>query len=285
MCDDLTAEADSGGHTDNQPMPVQLPLLLALRDRVQAEFGFAEPVRIGAAGGICTPGAAAAAFALGAAYVVTGTVNQACVESGTSAMVKRLLADAGAADVGMAPASDMFEAGVEVQVLKRGTLFPMRGQQLLQLYRAHDRLEAIEPSVREKLEKQVFRMSVDQVWAECERFFAERDPKQLERAAKEPKHKMALVFRWYLGLSSHWAIQGDESRKLDTQIWCGPGIGAFNDWTRGTFLADPEQRRVVPVAANLLVGAAAITRGTQLLQQGVDAGPESRSWRPVPLEA
>jgi trans-AT polyketide synthase, acyltransferase and oxidoreductase domains len=36
MADDLTAEADSGGHTDRRPLPVLLPLILALRDRVQA---------------------------------------------------------------------------------------------------------------------------------------------------------------------------------------------------------------------------------------------------------
>lgn len=283
MADDLTAEADSGGHTDNQPLPVLLPLLLTLRDRICAEQRYAAPVRVGAAGGISTPGAAAAAFALGAAYVLTGTVNQACIESGTSPMVKELLATAGTADVGMAPASDMFEAGVEVQVLKRGTLFAMRGKQLYGLYRQHESLEQIPDEVRSKLEKTVFKMPIDEVWASCESFFAERDPKQLERAAKEPKHKMALVFRWYLGLSSHWAIRGDADRKLDAQIWCGPAIGAFNQWTADTFLAEPENRRAVPVAANILAGAAAITRSNHLLVQGIDAGPESRAWRPRPL--
>ncbi|MCB9673947.1 MAG: PfaD family polyunsaturated fatty acid/polyketide biosynthesis protein [Alphaproteobacteria bacterium] len=284
MADDLSAEADSGGHTDNRPMPVLLPLILALRDRVCAEEGYARPVRVGVGGGICTPASTAAAFALGAAYVLTGTVNQACVESGTSPMVKAMLADAGAADVGMAPASDMFEAGVEVQVLKRGTLFAMRGAQLYELYRRHASLDEIDADTLAKLEKSVFRKPVAEVWAGCEQFFAERDPTQLDRAATDPKHKMALVFRWYLGLSSHWAIGGDESRKLDTQIWCGPGIGAFNAWTRGTFLADPAERRVVTVAANMLAGAAAITRSNALLNQGVDAGPESRTWRPRPLD-
>jgi PfaD family protein len=284
MADDLTAEADSGGHTDNQPLPVLLPLICTLRDRICAEQGYEAPVRVGAAGGICTPGSAAAAFALGAAYVLTGTINQACIESGTSGMVKAMLADAGTADVGMAPASDMFEAGVEVQVLKRGTLFAMRGSQLYRVYRDHDSLDAIEPALRAKLEKTVLRKSIDEVWSGCVDFFSERDPKQLERAKSDPKHKMALVFRWYLGLSSHWAIGGDESRKLDTQIWCGPGIGAFNQWTAGTFLAEPDNRRVVTVAANLMAGAAAIARSTILQNQGIDAGAASRSWTPRPLD-
>src|SRR5690606_35572093 len=111
---------------------------IGLRDRIVAERGYDRPVRVGAAGGIAAPASVAAAFAMGAAYVLTGTVNQACVEAGTSPMVREMLAEAGANDVGMAPASDMFEGGVKVQVLKRGTLFAQRGEKLYALYRDHD---------------------------------------------------------------------------------------------------------------------------------------------------
>ena len=284
MADDLTAEADSGGHTDNRPLSVLLPLLSTLRDRICAEQGYRRPVRVGAAGGIATPEAVAGAFALGAAYVVTGTLNQACVEAGTSAMVKEMLAEAGAADVTMAPASDMFEAGVEVQVLKRGTFFAARGQKLYALYRAHDALEDLPAAERAQLEAKVFGRPVAEVWAECEAYFRARDPRQLERAARDPKHRMALVFRWYLGQSSRWAIGGDEGRRLDAQVWCGPAIGAFNAWTRDTFLAEPSARRVATVGANLLAGAAALTRARGLLQQGVDPGPEAFTWVPRPVE-
>src|SRR5215470_17904076 len=78
MCDDLTAEADSGGHTDNRPAITLLPTLCALRDELQAQFKFVRPPRIGAAGGIATPASAAAGFAMGASYVLTGSINQAC---------------------------------------------------------------------------------------------------------------------------------------------------------------------------------------------------------------
>src|SRR5439155_3313902 len=84
VAQDVTAEADSAGHTDNRPAVTLVPTLLALRDRLQIEHGYAEPPRIGAAGGIATPASAAAAFAMGAAYIVTGSINQACVESGSS---------------------------------------------------------------------------------------------------------------------------------------------------------------------------------------------------------
>ena len=64
MAEDITAEADSGGHTDNRPLVVLLPELLALRDEAAAEHGFGHFPRVGAAGGISTPASTAAAFAM-----------------------------------------------------------------------------------------------------------------------------------------------------------------------------------------------------------------------------
>jgi trans-AT polyketide synthase/acyltransferase/oxidoreductase domain-containing protein len=283
MADDLTCEADSGGHTDNRPLVVLLPLIASLRDRIVAERGYDRTVRVGAAGGLGCPEAVAAAFALGAAYVVTGSVNQACRESGTSDLARAMLADASMADVSMAPASDMFEQGVEVQVLKRGTLFAARGHKLYDAWRRYDAWEQVPDALRADIEAKILRMPFDDVWRGCEVFFAERDPRQLERAAADAKHKMALVFRWYLGLSSRWAITGDEDRKSDTQVWCGPAIGAFNDWTRGTFLADVANRRVVPVAANLMAGGAYVTRVRALRAQGVEVGAVAEKWIPRPI--
>jgi PfaD family protein len=272
MCDDLTAEADSGGHTDNRPAITLLPTLLALRDRLGSR------ARVGLAGGIATPASVAAAFALGASYVVTGSINQACAESGSSAAVRKMLAEAGQADVTMAPAADMFEMGVKVQVLKRGTMFAMRGQKLFELYRAYPNWEAVPAAERVAVEKNLLRAPFEQVWAETAAFFARRDPSQLARAAADPKHKMALVFRWYLGLSSRWANAGHPDRQLDYQVWCGPAMGAFNEWTAGTFLAGPENRTVVLVARNLLYGAAVHLRRQAFRQQGVDLPP---GWWPA----
>ena len=80
---------------------------------------------------------------------------------------------------------------------------------------------------------------------------------------------MALVFRWYLGMSSHWANTGEPSRTVDYQIWCGPAMAAFNDWVRGSFLEQPENRRVATVALNILYGAAVLTRARIASVQGL----------------
>lgn len=274
MADDITVEADSGGHTDNRPLVGMIPAFLALRDQIQEKYHYARPVRIGAAGGIGTPGAALAAFALGAAYVVTGSVNQGCLEAGTSDHVRTLLAQAEMPDVAMAPASDMFEMGVRVQVLKRGTMFPMRAQKLYELYSRYNAWEEIPAAEREKLEKTVFKREFGAIWEDTVKFFMERDPRQVERGNANPKDRMALVFRWYLGLSSRWANSGEKGREMDYQVWCGPAMGAFNNWVKGTYLESPHNRRVVDIARHILRGCAYLTRVRMLESQGATFPPE-----------
>ncbi|MEL7427720.1 MAG: 2-nitropropane dioxygenase, partial [Bacteroidota bacterium] len=51
VADDITVEADSGGHTDNRPMVALLPSIIALRDEIQAQYNYQQPIRVGAAGG------------------------------------------------------------------------------------------------------------------------------------------------------------------------------------------------------------------------------------------
>ncbi|MGH2363808.1 MAG: PfaD family polyunsaturated fatty acid/polyketide biosynthesis protein [Chloroflexota bacterium] len=284
MCDDLTVEADSGGHTDNRPLVALLPSLIDLRDEVQAGQRCDQMVRVGAAGGISTPAAALAALAMGAAYVVTGSVNQSCREAGVSVHAKRLLGQAGMADVMMAPAADMFEMGVRVQLLKRGTLFPMRAQHLYELYQDYDGLEALPEAERQRLENQFFRRSLDEIWLEVQRYFDARDPEQLRLATDNPKRKMALVFRWYLGLSSRWANSGEAGREMDYQIWCGPAIGVFNDWVRGSYLEAVESRSVVDVAGQIMHGAAYLHRIQALQLQGARLPAEALRYRPIPLD-
>ncbi len=284
MADDVTAEADSAGHTDNRPMLALLPSLLALRDELQGKYRFAQPVRVGAAGGIGTPTAALAAFMMGASYVVTGSVNQSCVEAGASLHTKALLGEADMADVSMAPAADMFEMGVRLQVLKRGTLFPMRAQKLYELYTQYDSMEAIPAKEREKLERQIFRSDLEQIWERTAAYFAERDPAQIEKAAAHPKRKMGLVFRWYLGLSSNWSNGGVAGREMDYQIWCGPSMGAFNAWVRNSHLQDVSNRRVADVAKQILTGAAFGYRVQSLAVQGILFPPGCSHYHPRPIE-
>ncbi|MGE4619931.1 MAG: PfaD family polyunsaturated fatty acid/polyketide biosynthesis protein [Planctomycetota bacterium] len=269
LCDDLTAEADSGGHTDNRPMTTLVPAFQRLRQDIARQLPAASSVKIGAAGGLGTPDAIAAAFALGADYVVIGSVHQGCVESGSCDQVRQMLKDVGPADVIMAPASDMFELGVHLQVMRRGTLFGPRAKRLLELYRNYSSIEEIPTTEKSRLEKEIFLMPLEEVWSQTKTFFNEREPAQIEKAISDPHHRMALIFRWYLGKSSDWANSGNPDRQLDYQVWCGPAMGAFNEWTKGTWLEDPSARRIADVSRALMHGAALSTRRENLRRQGV----------------
>src|SRR5690606_34916804 len=46
MAEDVTAEADSGGHTDNRPLVVILPAIQAVRDELHAKHRYAARPRV-----------------------------------------------------------------------------------------------------------------------------------------------------------------------------------------------------------------------------------------------
>ena len=284
MAEDITAEADSGGHTDRRPLVVLLPTLLRLRDQIAEEEQYAREgvvVRVGAAGGIGDPASAHAAFSLGADYVLTGSINQSTVEAGTSELAKVMIASAGMADCTTGPAPDMFELGAHVQVLGQGTMYAQRAGRLYDLYKRCGSLDEIPAADRKKIEKQIFRRSLDEVWADTRSYWEARDPAQVARADRDPRHQMALTFRWYLGMTSRWARVGDADRRRDFQIWCGPSMGLFNDWVHGTALDPLQERRVGRISWALLRGAAVLARVQVAHTLGVRL--PARAWQPAPV--
>lgn len=257
VADDLCVEADSGGHTDRGVALVLLPRMLKLRNELVAAHGYTQKVGLGAAGGIGTPAAAAAAFLMGADFVLTGSINQCTVEAMTSDAVKDLLASIDIQDITCAPAGDMFELGAKVQVVRKGTLFPARANRLYGLYQHHESLDELAPHVRRQLEGKYFGRSIDEVWSETRRYYERVDPKVIDRAERSAKKQMALVFRWYFVHSNRIALAGDPNKRHDYQIHCGPALGAFNEWVAGTEFEDWRRRHVDDIALLLLRGTAA----------------------------
>ena len=253
MADDLTVEADSGGHTDGGVAYALMPAMLRLRDEMRLRHGYPHHVRIGAAGGIGTPEAAAAALVLGADYLVTGSINQCTVESGASDPVKTLLEQINVQDTDYAPAGDMFEAGSRVQVLRRGVFFPARANKLYALYKQHESLDDIDAATRRQLEQRYFKRTFDEV-ADLVRGYRGTD--EATWAAVSPKQRMLLVFKWYFAYSNQLALDGDEENVVDFQVHCGPALGAFNQWVKGTPLQDWRARHVDDLGDRLMTGTA-----------------------------
>ena len=257
VSDDVCVEADSGGHTDGGVALTLLPSMQRLRDEVTRRYRYPKPVRVGAAGGLGTPEALAAVFMLGADFVVTGSINQCTPQAGTSAAVKDLLATLDVSDTGYAPAGDLFELGAKVQVVRKGTLFATRATRLYQLYRQHGSLDEIDPTVRRTIEKDWFGgRTFDDIWAETQAYLLEHHPDELARALRDPRRRMAMVFRWYFRWSTEAALRGDPAERVNYQIHCGPAMGAFNRWVAGTDLADWRRRDVAVIAERLMVATA-----------------------------
>lgn len=244
LADDLTVEADSGGHTDQGVAATILPPIIALRDRI----GLKGVVHVGLAGGIGTPESILAAFVLGAEYVVTGSINQITPESAQSDVVKTLLSQISTGDTGYAPAGDMFEIGAKVQVVKKGILFPMRAIKLFELYRQYNALSELPIHEVENLEKNFYHNNLNFVLGEVLRY---KSSEEVALIKSNEKRKMAAVFKYYFSYASKQALAG-EWDKINYQVHCGSSLGAFNEWVKGTQWEQWNKRSIVPMTDFLL---------------------------------
>ncbi|MBT4743461.1 MAG: PfaD family polyunsaturated fatty acid/polyketide biosynthesis protein [Rhodospirillaceae bacterium] len=252
MADDICVEADSGGHTDMGVMATLLPTICRLRDELSNQHGYDMPICVGGAGGIGTPEAAATAYILGADFILTGSINQCTVESGTSDAVKDILQQINIQDTDYCPSGSLFELGAKTQVVKKGVFFPARAKKLYDLWKNHNSLDEIDPKTRIQIEEKYFKRSFEDVWDETFTYYKKAAPEEAEKAAANPKQKMAMIFRWYFVHTMRLAMDGTAGRKIDYQIHCGPALGAFNQWVKGTELDDWRNRRVAEIGLRLL---------------------------------
>jgi trans-AT polyketide synthase/acyltransferase/oxidoreductase domain-containing protein len=257
LASDLCVEADSAGHTDMGVAAVLLPAILRLRDEAVAAYGYPTPVRVGTGGGIGTPEAAASAFLLGADFILTGSINQCTVESGASDAAKDMLQGMEVQDTAYAVAGDLFEMGSKIQVLRKGVLFPARANKLYELWRNHDSLERLDAAARKEIQDKYFGRSFDDVYADTKAHYAKEAPEEIERAERNSKAKMALVFRAYFVHTMRLALEGKREQRANYQIHVGPALGAFNQWVKGSALEDWRNRHVDAVGDHLMGACAA----------------------------
>ncbi|PPK67111.1 ACP S-malonyltransferase [Actinokineospora auranticolor] len=236
VADDLCVEADGGWVTANADLLTLLPAVRGLRDRSTTPSG--HHVHIGCAGGIGSPAAAAAAFLLGADFILTGSVNQCSVEAATSPAVKDLLHQAHEYDIETAPWGPLFELGARARYLKRGLFFPARASRLHELWRRHGALSELDSDTR----AQVLTKYLGGVDAPT--------------PTGDGKADLAKLFRGYFDRGLRSALAGDTRSRVDFLVHCGPAMGAFNQVVEGTSLDPWQARTVEAIADTLLEGAA-----------------------------
>ncbi|QKH04697.1 ACP S-malonyltransferase (plasmid) [Bacillus cereus] len=253
LADDLCVIADSGGPTEQGTKSALMPVIIMMRDKAMRQYGYSKRIRVGAGGGIGTPQAVAAAFILGADFIMTGSINHCTVEAKTSKAVKDILNDINVQDTTYAPAEELFEMGVKVQVLKKGMFFPARANKLFALYNQYNSIHEIDEKTKKQLQEKYFGKSFEAVYEDVKLY---AKAAELERAEQYPKVKMAMIFKWYLRNATQLALQGNTEKKVDYQVYCGPALGSFNQWVKGTSLENWRNRHVDDIA-DLLIREAA----------------------------
>lgn len=245
---DICVEADSGGHTDIGNLSVLLPTIVRLKNRMTQEYGYCEVINVGAAGGIGTPESSGMAFFLGADFILTGSINQCTIEAGTSDSVKNILEKINIQDTDYTIAGDMFELGAKVQVVRKGIFFPARSRRLYDIYSRNESIESIDVETKYLLENNFFKKKFDEIFEECKTFYSKDD---ILKAENNSKYKMSMIFKWYYYQSSEFAISGVEEEKVNYQIHCGPALGAFNQWVKGTDFEKWKNRHVSDIISYL----------------------------------
>lgn len=258
---DICTEADPGGVTHRSAAFVLFPSIKSLRNQIQQEYRYKDPIHLGICGGIGTPEAVASAFIMEADFVLTGSINQCTVESGLSPVAKELLQNSNVQDTAYIPDEELFEIGIQAQVLKKGVLLATRAKKLYELYQRYDSLEAIPNDVKEQLEAKYFKRTLSEVWQIIRKEFVQRNEiAQIDSIEERPKKKMATVFKYYLRLANHYALEGIAEEQSNFQIQTGAALGAFNQWVKGTSLEAWQNRHVDQIGMKIMETAAELMK-------------------------
>ena len=283
VAEDITVEADSGGHTDNRPLPALLPEIVTLRDELASQYRLQRPVRVGAAGGLGSPLSVAGAFAMGAAYVMTGSVNQACVESGLSARA------APCRPVWVLPMSSWPRrptCSSLVSICRSSSAGPcsVRGpKKLYELYVSNSGLHAIVGEPRRDLEKK----SSGKASRKSGRRRSSSGSVVTPRSSSWPRATRSTRWPWYS--AGIWASRVGGRSRVRPTARSTTRFGAGRPWARSTAGCATASSRHLSVVrsfrsrSNLLEGAAQITRAQQARTSGVPVPTNAFHYKPRPL--
>jgi trans-AT polyketide synthase/acyltransferase/oxidoreductase domain-containing protein len=249
----LIADGEASLAAGGPPVEILAPVLVRMcLDAARAQPG-SLPLAVGACGEIGTPHAIAAAFALGAGFVVTTAVNACGPESGFPESVQQALQALDLHDSGYAPTADGFETGGRALVMARGGLFHARANRLHEIWRRYGAWDDAPAEVRGQLERHVAPEGFE---AACRAIAG--------AATASPKARMAAVFKRYLRETAAWARAADPAHRADYQVRVGPGLAAFNRWAAGGELEAWPARRVDRVGRQLMDAAAALVQALPL---------------------
>lgn len=261
MSYDICVEADSGWKTNRKMANVLLPSIQALREQVQRKHQYPIQIRVGLAGGIGTPQAAASAYIMGADFIMTGSINQCTIEAGTSEIVKDLLQKINVHDTDYLPITDILQSIEQVQILKKDVMFLERSNKLYDLYKRYDMLEDIPQKIVKKIEKDYFRKSLKEVCNEDKN----REIVIEQDSEKKSKQEILQLYEYYYKQGIKLSLEGNSLYQENFQIHTGSSLGAFNQWIKGTYIENWKQRHVDEIGILIMDEAIQILKKNMLI--------------------
>ncbi|MFS0762814.1 ACP S-malonyltransferase [Peribacillus phoenicis] len=244
LVDDICVMGDSGGETSQANLNLLLPTIIRLRDESTREKSLNKRVRIGAGGGIGTPEAAAIAFLLGADFVLTGSINQCTVEAETSNLVKDMLQKVDLHDTSYVPSANDLEVRGQTQVVKKGVFFPARANKLYDLLKQYKNISDMDSKTKEMIEKKYLNEGIQTILRYEEQVSTDNRPTS--------NNTMQTILKFYLNNTVQLAINGESSQKVNFNIYCGPALGAFNRWVKGTELEEWNNRHIDVISRKIM---------------------------------
>ncbi|WP_144558024.1 ACP S-malonyltransferase [Shouchella miscanthi] len=244
IVDDICVMGDSGGESSLANLSLLLPTIVKLRNEASKENIFDRRIRIGAGGGIGTPEAASIAFILGADFVLTGSINQCTVEAKTSDLVKDILQNIDLHDLSYVPSANDLEVRGQTQVVKKGMFFPARANKLHDLLKQYKKVSEIDFKTKELIEERYLNEKIINI--------IQTNEHQSSSSRRTPKSQIQEVLKFYLKNTVQLAIKGEASQKVNFNIYCGPALGAFNRWIKGTELENWRNRNIDVIAKKLI---------------------------------
>lgn len=261
MVDSICVESNSAGRTDSASMLATFPAIARMVERLSNQYHYDKKVSVGCSGSIGSPEAIVALFALGADFVMTGSINQCTVESGTSNLVKKILQEMDIQGTEYIPSGDDFDYNSKMQVVKRGVLFPVRANKLSEVYKLYGSIAAIDSDVKKKIEEHYFKHTMEEVF---DMIRPSLNQTQINRLERSPKYKMALIFQWYYKKGFEDAIQGKEDNVVNLLIYSSVAMGAFNAYVKNTELEQWGNRHVDEIGVKLMRDAEVLFKDKKL---------------------
>lgn len=273
QCVSLSSESDpifnafliDGSFVSNQDTRSILSLMPSIKNILSQKSIF-----LGVTGDLGTPESLAAAYAMGADFVSTCSINLLSNDVSASDSYKDSIKKVRFQDISLVSSFDGFESGAKIRALNFGTRFVAVSSKIGAWFFEKKSVETLSEGERAYLESKVFTDSLDQTVADANAFFEHRNPSLVEAASSNSRICLAMLIRYYLEMGHLWAIEGDDSKKLDFNIKVGLDLASFNQWRQGTIFEDDDKLSVVQIALNLMMGAQYEIRKQFLLAQDVE---------------